>query len=214
MSLEFAELYKQVHDYTLLTPDRCWHLWRLARECKPILGEMAECGTYKGGSAKLIYKAIHGGKKLYVFDTFEGIPASQWREGEHTPGDFAADERQVRNYLREHRNIRVRKGLVPNVLYEYVKKELFNFVYLDMDLYEPTLAALEFFWPRLSLGGMVVLDDVDHIPGVYQAAFEFRQKYEPKLYSSNPNDYSIEYYKTTIDQAVMVKKQEIIKCEF
>jgi len=58
------------------------------------------------------------------------------------------------------------------------------FVHIDVDLYQPTLAALEYFYPRLAAGGIIVCDDYGSLsfPGAYKAVEEFSRKYnEPIL---------------------------------
>ena len=40
-----------------------------------------------------------------------------------------------------------------------IKNEKFSFVHIDVDLYEPTMKSLEFFFPRLVKGGIIVCDD-------------------------------------------------------
>jgi len=196
--LKFIDLYREIHDHALTSPDRCWHLWRVARDCVDVPGAMVECGTYRGGSAKFIYKCLfHDAKKMYVFDTFEGIPGSQRLDGEHEAGNFTSNEQQVRTYLSDCEHLKVIKGLVPEILYQTIADETFSFVYLDMDLYKPTLEALGFFWSRLSPGGAIVMDDVDTLGGVTQAILEFR--------GMNPR---AEYYRSTLDQSVLIKTGE------
>ncbi len=53
----------------------------------------------------------------------------------------------------------------------------FSFVHLDVDLYESTRAALEFFYPRMNPGGMILSHDYVIADGVRNAFDEF---FEPK----------------------------------
>lgn len=66
------------------------------------------------------------------------------------------------------------KGWIPDSLAGYEKLEP-RFVHLDLDLYAPTKAALEFFWPRLVPGGVLLFHDYgcSLFPGVKKAADEF-----------------------------------------
>ena len=195
MSLEFINLYKEVAEHTLLTPDRLWHLWVGSRERVDLEGDMAECGTFMGGSAYLLHNAVHARKKLHVFDTFDGIPAGQRLDGEHSEGDFTCSYDTVKLYLEPCRNITLYQGLVPDTL-EAVKDLKFNFVHLDMDLYEPTYEALKFFWMRLVNGGAIILDDYDSLFGVNRAVHEFL----------NPGDKVVKLINTTTMQLMLVKE--------
>ena len=50
------------------------------------------------------------------------------------------------------------------------------FVHLDVTLYEPTLAALEYFYPRLNTGGVIICDGSIFCPGAKKAWDEFCDK--------------------------------------
>jgi len=195
MSLEFIDLYKDVVNNTVLTPDRLWHLWVNARTRVGIEGAMAECGTFRGGSAYLLYKAVHGAKRLHVFDTFEGIPSEQRLDGEHSPGDFSCDYDTVKSFLSSCGGVILHKGLVPASLVA-VRRETFNLVHLDMDLYEPTYEALKFFWNRMSVDGVIILDDWESLFGINDAVEKF----------ASEQDKKIKYMKTTVMQCMLIKE--------
>jgi len=50
--------------------------------------------------------------------------------------------------------------------------ELYKFVHIDVDLYHPTKDSLEYFWPRMALGGIIVTDDYNW-PGAKKAFEDF-----------------------------------------
>jgi O-methyltransferase len=168
----FMDAEKQVLHRTLLTPDRLWTLWAMARYTLPLGGNIAECGTYLGGASKIMYLASDGTKPLHIFDTFEGIPAQHVMEGNGCRGgEFAVSQDQVRATLGDI-PATLYKGLVPDTLNQ-LGDEQFSLVHLDMDVYLPTLEALKFFWPRVVDGGVIVLDDYPTIVPVAQAIHEF-----------------------------------------
>lgn len=70
------------------------------------------------------------------------------------------------------------KGWIPEKFHEVEDKE-FSLVHIDVDLHDPTLASLEFFWPRLNAGGMIVCDDYgsEACPGAKKAMDDFAAKY-------------------------------------
>jgi O-methyltransferase len=61
-------------------------------------------------------------------------------------------------------------------------------VHIDVDLYQPTLDSLEFFWPRLADGGFVVVDDYgsSQFPGATTATNEFLDKNKPSFFYKVP----------------------------
>lgn len=80
-----------------------------------------------------------------------------------------------------HRNLaefggsfRTYKGWVPERFHE-VEDRRFSFVHIDVDLYEPTRASLEFFHPRMNPGGIIVCDDYNFTscPGASSAVDDF-----------------------------------------
>lgn len=189
----FMRTWQEVKDQTLLTPDRLWHLWVLSRATMKLSGLMAECGTYMGGSARLLAKATNHTKWLSVFDTFEGMPEHYVLEDNGCKsGDLGCGLDRVRANLSDCPNVTLNKGIVPESL-SCVKQETFSFVYLDMDLYEPTLSALQFFWPRVVGGGVILLDDYEHIKPVTSAIEEF-------------SNYQRRVHKTTEMQCMFVKE--------
>ena len=58
-------------------------------------------------------------------------------------------------------NIDVRKGYFPETV-QGLGDSKFAFVMIDFDKYEPTVAALEFFYPRMSLGGFIFVHDYNN----------------------------------------------------
>jgi len=64
-------------------------------------------------------------------------------------------------------------GYFPDSVPESVKGQSFAFVHLDADLFEPTMAGLSFFYPRLSIGGLIVVHDFNAWAGARKAVDEF-----------------------------------------
>ena len=149
---------------------------RLKREKVP--GSFAEVGVYKGESAAVLHH-MDPQRKFHLFDTFTGFPAHDLKHetGEaatYTPDHFADTHiQQVLEKISGNQNILLHPGYFPETAI-LVKNELFSLVNLDADLYPPTRAALEFFYPRLSPGGIIFIHDYNHKwEGVEKAVDEF-----------------------------------------
>ncbi|HXX56061.1 MAG TPA: TylF/MycF/NovP-related O-methyltransferase, partial [Methanoregula sp.] len=80
----------------------------------------------------------------------------------------------VRDNLREFGFIELKKGWIPERFGE-ISSERFSFVHIDVDLYQPIRDSLEFFYPRMIPGGIIVLDDYGYLgfPGAKKATDEF-----------------------------------------
>jgi len=72
------------------------------------------------------------------------------------------------------------KGWIPDSFGEEHAGRAYAFVHLDVDLYEPTKASLEFFYARMPQGGVIVVDDYASatFPGARLAVEEFLSDYQ------------------------------------
>ena len=134
----------------------------LAKE-RALSGDCAEVGVYRGDFARHI-NAHFPTKKLYLFDTFEGFAAADLRsESAHVAGMGAGhlgntSVALVLSKMPHKEQCVVRKGWFPDTA-RGLEDTRFCFVRLDTDLYDPILAGLAFFYPRLVPGGILVVDD-------------------------------------------------------
>jgi hypothetical protein len=167
----YRTLVQRAKPFTLLSEDRLENIAQLVRSVEDLPGDMAEVGTYRGGSAMVI-SAANPNKKLHVFDTFRGIPEAD-EYGHHQAGDFAADLDSVRTTL-ELSNVAYYVGIFPRTTKELPGDQRYCFVHLDGDTYQTTKNALAYFMPRMVEDGVIVLDDYDWhaCPGVRRACEE------------------------------------------
>lgn len=138
-------------------------------------GAVAEFGVFRGSFAALINKHFKH-KKLYLFDTFEGFNRRELEKeielGRTTEsfGEFYSDTTMERviSSLPYPDNIVMCKGLFPSSITEDAKSEQFAFVSIDVDFENSIYAGLEFFYPRLSNGGIIFIHDYNslHLSGV------------------------------------------------
>ncbi|NQV01231.1 MAG: hypothetical protein HQ542_01175, partial [Bacteroidia bacterium] len=145
-----------------LYPDKVrFYTWwlqteRLQRNKVP--GAFAELGVYKGDSARLLH-LMDPARKLYLFDTFEGFPevdlqGETGKAATYTTRDFADTSiSKVRRRIKGNDLIEILPGYFPDSSVPVVG-ENFALVNIDVDLYKPTKAGLEFFYPRMNRGGV------------------------------------------------------------
>jgi O-methyltransferase len=121
-----------------------------------IPGSLAECGVYKGWLSRFIHNMVPD-RQLFLFDTFRGFDSRD--SSAHGDERFRdTSEQSVLDCIGSTENIIVRKGYFPETSVG-LEDEGFAFVMIDFDKYEPTLAALQFFYPRVSRGGFVFVHD-------------------------------------------------------
>lgn len=162
-----------------LTIAEAAQIYSLVRDTQKVDGDLAEVGVYMGGSAKIICKA-KGNKTLHLFDTFEGLPEPSKKDANFFKGQYKSSLSSVQKYLADYTSIAFYKGMFPESTTESVKKCRFSFVHLDVDLYSSTRASLEFFYPRLNKGAVLISHDYGYSQGVTTAFQEFfNNKPEP-----------------------------------
>ncbi len=171
----FMQLYNQVRDLTLVSPQRTFWLYQMARHANAVKGNFAQVGVYRGGTAKVIASVTDSTRPFYLFDTFAGLPDGGPHEEVHTEGEFAASLEEVIPLFADDPRIMITKGLFPQTACVIPPNERFAFVYLDVDLYQSNLTGLKYFFPRMNPGGIMMFDDYgwEHCPGIKKSIDDF-----------------------------------------
>jgi O-methyltransferase len=187
----FAEVARRVIEprKTLLGYDRLYTLYQavcnVKHTCKSA-GHMAEVGVFRGGGtyfiASVAQQFFDPSPTIHAIDTFEGHfgdDIDQRWDNPHLPGEVFTDTSfvQVKDYLSVFPNVRVHQGRFQDRCAD-IAGEAFSLAHIDVDLYEPTLACLEFFERSLVVGGILVVDDYGSktCEGVQMAVDEFAGK--------------------------------------
>lgn len=159
---EFRAFFEIARPRTLVSPDRCHVIYTLLLQAIHIEGDIWECGVYKGGTAALITQVLrtHGPwKRLFLFDTFEGMPDTDPQRDLHVKGDFSDTSLEsVSEYIQSNDTCIFRKGFIPDT-FAGLESRRIALAHIDVDIYKSILDSLEFIWPRLSFGGFIIFDD-------------------------------------------------------
>jgi O-methyltransferase len=132
----------------------------IRREAIP--GAFAELGVWRGELSQFLHKCAPE-RTLFLFDTFSGFPPESLEalDGDNN-GDLSrfrdTSAAHVRKAVGESPNIVFRPGIFPHSAVG-LERERFCFVMLDLDIYKPTVSALEFFYPRVPAGGYIFIHD-------------------------------------------------------
>jgi O-methyltransferase len=146
-------------------------------------GALAELGVYRGDFAWQLNEQFPD-RKLYLFDTFEGFHEQdisverQIGASKAQAHDFSdTSEEAVLARMPHKEQIVLKKGYFPEVLQGL--EERFAIVSIDADLYAPTLAGLDYFYPRLNPGGFIILHDYNNrrFDGVRKAVEKFESEH-------------------------------------
>ncbi len=188
-----VELVRRVQPYTMTSPERIGALQNAVRYvvASNIPGDIVECGVWKGGSmmaVALTLQALGAQRHLHLFDTFEGmtVPTAVDR---NIKGELAAslmvakqgvwarsplDEVQdaIRSTGYDERLINYVKGPVEETLPGHAPSSI-ALLHLDTDWYESTKHELRHLFPRLNVGGVLLIDDYGHWEGARKAVDEY-----------------------------------------
>jgi SAM-dependent methyltransferase len=140
--------------------DRKYFLQNILKLIDRVPGDTAECGAYHGAGSLLICRHVASlGRTHHVFDSFEGLSAPEPVDGIYwSAGAMAVDEAKVRETLAGFDNVEYHPGWIPERFAD-VAETPFSFVHIDVDLYGPTNDSVQFFYPRMARGGILLFDD-------------------------------------------------------
>lgn len=168
------------------TVSEAYQVYMAVSATNKVPGELAEIGVYQGGTSKIIATAKEDAKELHLFDTFgEGLPTpgkhddSFWQKGSFklAENEFEA----IKKRLADKRNIYFHQGIFPATAGP-IENKRFSFVNLDVDIYQSTIDCLNFFYPRMNKGAVIMTHDYRGALGVKKAFDEFfADKPEPVI---------------------------------
>jgi len=159
---------------------RFYNFWfqinRLKRD--NVEGSFLELGVYQGETAVIIHE-MDKSRDFHLFDTFEGFDGKDLeleknKDERYVESNFSDTQlNDVKLLFNKSANVHFYKGYFPDTLVD-LKATKFAFVNIDADLYQPTIAALNYFYPLLSPGGVLIIHDYNHTwDGAKQAIDEF-----------------------------------------
>lgn len=184
----------------------------LLDEVAAIPGSIAECGVYRGQT--LIPLSMHlrsrgSPKRIFGFDSFEGFPVAELKEELSFSGDAGDPNKSEAGFkdtsfglvsqklaLFGLKHVELHKGYFSHTLSQ-CGDNVFSFVHLDCDLYGSYKDCLEFFYPRLSDGAVVLLDEYNDPPwpGCNKATDEFLSDKPERLQRIERQNYQKYFFR-------------------
>jgi hypothetical protein len=195
------EIFKIVEPYTICSKERVYSTINAVRHVveNGIEGDIIECGVYKGGQTMgmmIALSSLGEERDVYLYDTFEGMPAPEdWETKNGSKSDtMALDffnafklegnssdwcrcmlhevEENIKLINYNHNRVYYVKGMVEDTLPSNKHKSI-AVLRLDTDWYSSTKAELEILYPKISSGGVLILDDYGHWNGAKKAVDEY-----------------------------------------
>ena len=172
-------------------------------------GDVVEFGCYKADTSVLYQKLLesmgHGGsiqsenqanqtsqKMLWLYDSFEGLPAKT-REDNSAAGDaFQAGELLVtkREVIEKFKKMglklpKIKKAFFDDLDIIYDIPEKISYAFLDGDLYQSIKTSLRLVTDKMSPGGVIIVHDYNNpeLPGSARAVDEWLKSHQVKVAS-------------------------------
>jgi hypothetical protein len=183
--------------YTMTSPERIAALVEAVRYVSrhAIAGDIVECGVWRGGSMMAVAQTLlelGDLRRLHLFDTFDGMPppadVDRDRSGASAADMMATSDKETSSIWARSPLEDVRRNLsgtgYPADRVEFVvgrveetvpsrAPETIAILRLDTDWYESTRHELVHLFPRLSVGGVLIIDDYGHWEGARKAVDEY-----------------------------------------
>jgi len=159
-----------------------------------IRGEIVECGVFKGASFArfAMFRDLFGNplsKKIIGFDVFGKFPKTKFSQDNKLrkkfideAGESSISVSQLQQVLKNKKIdklVEIVKGDITKTIPAYIKSNphlKISLLNLDTDIYEPAVTILEQFYPRISKGGILILDDYGVFPGETKAVDDYFQE--------------------------------------
>ncbi|MCI5051911.1 MAG: TylF/MycF family methyltransferase [Simkaniaceae bacterium] len=186
--------YRGIHKelrYTMVSGQAINTLWQLMKDVeeRAIEGDFLEAGVWRGGVSIFMKAFIHAyentKRHVWVADSFEG-----WPKIEDDPDTIrcnnavkkwimVSDKAVQRNFARCNlldEKVHFLKGWFKDTLAKAPIEKL-AILRLDGDLYSSTKESIEALYPKLAVGGYIIVDDYNMFPGCNQAIDEYRESH-------------------------------------
>ncbi|PLX66986.1 MAG: hypothetical protein C0603_09970 [Denitrovibrio sp.] len=146
---------------------RCYTVCWAAEHAMNIEGDFIEFGVDRGGLSTAVISYTNfekTDKNFFLVDTYQGLVEDYISEKEQEL-NIVADGRypdcwdEVSNRFSKYDNVKPIRGAVPDVLPEIENLDKVSYCSIDMNCAAPEVAALEYVWPKLSNGGLIIFDD-------------------------------------------------------
>jgi len=206
MENEFHEIYEKCKPFTMTSVERMYALFKATKYIveSGIQGDFVECGVWRGGSSMNIALTLkHSGdvgRSIFLYDTYTGMsqPSAHDAGEDGIAASVKWQKLQNKNFnewcyaplddVRENvlstgypvNNLTFVKGKVEESIPQVMPEQI-ALLRLDTDWYESTLHELEYLFPRLVHGGVLLIDDYGHWQGARKAVDEYIEKNNVKI---------------------------------
>jgi O-methyltransferase len=195
---DFRRIYGTIRRSTFVDIWRCYELWSLVGELREVPGAILQVGVWRGGTGALMAACaakLGLEEPVFLCDTWRGVVKSgpvdtYYHDGKHDDASPEMVERLAMKLGLE--NVTLLEGVFPEETADRIADRTFRLCHCDVDVYQSASDVLEWVWPRLAGGGMIVFDDYGFpaCPGVTKLVDEQRLR-DDRLVLHNLNGHGL-----------------------
>ena len=162
----FLHIFRQIEAYTKVGIPRCFELWELLRQCSSLEGDVLEVGVWRGGTGVLLAEGARrlwgNARTVFLADTFQGVVKAGPKDDYYKGGEHADTSPEIVEGLARGlglSNVQLLPGVFPEETGGKLEDRRFCFCHVDVDVYQSAKDTVDWVWPRMPVGGIVVYDD-------------------------------------------------------
>ncbi len=205
--VNFTKLYTRYKNHTMTPEQTFLDNLEICYKFKHIKGCVVECGVWRGGMIAAMAEILSNQKDYYLFDSFEGLPPAQpidgkaaieWQKNKDgstyynncTAEMSFADEAMKMARVESYKLI---KGWFSETLPNFNLENEIALLRLDADWYESMKSCLDFLYPKVKKGGIIVIDDYYIWDGCSRAIHDYLSgnNLADRIYQINSTVYII-----------------------
>jgi O-methyltransferase len=185
--LPLWQAYRRMRPFTMIPKVNYLKNLRLVEHFQEVPGDVVECGTWRGGMIGGIALRLGAGRRYFLLDSFEGLPKAQaidgqeaiaWQKDTSSPLYFnncAADIEDARRAMAiaGATKVELLKGWFKDTLPRMPSDMQIAVLRLDGDWYDSTMECLEALYPKVVVGGVIIIDDYSAWAGCRKAVHDY-----------------------------------------
>lgn len=184
---KIEKIFTEFSKYTMMPKEDYIKFMELIYNYKHNIGDVVECGVWRGGAIAGMASILGGNRKYYLYDSFEGLPkakeidgieASSWQnnvEGSNYHDNCTAEISWATDAMEKSGQINnsiITKGWFEETLPKNEIKEIF-ILRLDGDWYDSTMTCLNNLFHKVKKGGLIIIDDYYAWDGCSKAVHDY-----------------------------------------
>ena len=185
----YYNLYRKYKDFTMIPEKYFFDNIEIVKKFSNKDGCVVECGVWRGGMIAAIADVLGTDREYYLLDSFEGLPeakpidgkaAMDWQKNT-TSKNYRNNCRAEMDYaiqamkLSKAKDFHLIKGWFSETLPKLIIGQI-AILRLDGDWYESTLDCLKYLYPKVVIGGIVIIDDYYTWDGCTKAVHDYFSK--------------------------------------